>query len=105
MPCTATKSPNALRRPFVTMAGWLEGSIMSVEWYLSGVFSRFMTRVFQARIYLSAAIAATIACTSAPLAPDMNQIAERYVKLVLLVGQHDDNFVDAYYGDPSWKPT
>ncbi len=35
----------------------------------------------------------------------MNQIAERYVKLVLLVGQHDDNFVDAYYGVQSWKPT
>ena len=35
----------------------------------------------------------------------MNQIAEKYVKLVLLVGQHDENFVDAYYGDASWKPT
>ena len=35
----------------------------------------------------------------------MNQIAERYVKLVLAVGQHDENFVDAYYGDASWKPT
>lgn len=35
----------------------------------------------------------------------MNSIAERYVKLVLRVGQHDTNFVDAYYGDPSWKPT
>lgn len=35
----------------------------------------------------------------------MNDIAERYVKLVLAVGQHDDNFVDAYYGDPGWKPT
>ena len=34
----------------------------------------------------------------------MNQIAERYVKLVLQVGQHDENFVDAYYGTPSWKP-
>jgi hypothetical protein len=87
------------------MAGWLDGSIMSVEWYLSGVSSRFMNRVFQARMYLSAAIAATIACASAPPAPDMNQIAERYVKLVLLVGQHDENFVDAYYGDASWKPT
>ena len=40
-----------------------------------------------------------------PVAPDMNPIAERYVKLVLQVGQHDENFVDAYYGDPSWKPT
>lgn len=36
---------------------------------------------------------------------DMNHIAERYVKLVLAVGQHDENFVDAYYGNPSWKPT
>ncbi len=36
---------------------------------------------------------------------NMNQIAERYVKLVLAVGQHDENFVDAYYGDPAWKPT
>jgi len=35
----------------------------------------------------------------------MPQIAERYVKLVLAVGQHDADFVDAYYGDPSWKPT
>jgi len=35
----------------------------------------------------------------------MNTIAERYVKLALLAGQHDADFVDAYYGDPSWKPT
>lgn len=34
----------------------------------------------------------------------MNQIAARYVKLVLQVGQHDADLVDAYYGDPSWKP-
>jgi hypothetical protein len=35
----------------------------------------------------------------------MNQIAERYVQLVLKVGQHDADFVDAYYGNPAWKPT
>ena len=35
----------------------------------------------------------------------MNNIAERYVKLVLKVGQHDADYVDAYYGDPKWKPT
>jgi hypothetical protein len=34
----------------------------------------------------------------------MNTIAERYVKLVLAIGQHDADYVDAYYGDPSWKP-
>ena len=44
-------------------------------------------------------------CSAAPPPPDMNQIAERYVKLVLQVGQHDADFVDAYYGDPAWKPT
>ena len=26
------------------------------------------------------------------------------MKLVLQVGQHDENFVDAYYGNPAWKP-
>jgi len=35
----------------------------------------------------------------------MNDIAERYVRLVLAVGQHDKDFVDAYYGDEAWKPT
>ena len=35
----------------------------------------------------------------------MRRIAEQYVKLVLQVGQHDENFVDAYYGNPQWKPT
>ena len=43
-------------------------------------------------------------CASAP-AIDMDDIAERYVKLVLRVGQHDADFVDAYYGDPAWRPT
>jgi hypothetical protein len=36
---------------------------------------------------------------------DMNQLADRYVTLVLQVGQHDPDFVDAYYGDPAKKPT
>src|SRR6185503_6827741 len=34
---------------------------------------------------------------------DMNQIAERYVKLVLALGQHDENYVDAYYGPEAWQ--
>ena len=34
----------------------------------------------------------------------MSPLAERYVKLVLAVGQHDPDFVDAYYGPPEWKP-
>jgi len=58
-----------------------------------------------ARAAVAIAAVAIAACTAAPPAQDMNQIAERYVKLALLVGQHDDNFVDAYYGDAVWKPT
>jgi hypothetical protein len=33
----------------------------------------------------------------------MNQIAERYVKLVLAVGEHDADYVDAYYGPEGWR--
>jgi hypothetical protein len=35
---------------------------------------------------------------------DLNAIAEEYVKLVLAVGQHDPDYVDAYYGPPEWRP-
>ena len=34
---------------------------------------------------------------------EMNRIAERYVKLVLAVGQHDQNYVDAFYGPEAWQ--
>jgi hypothetical protein len=33
----------------------------------------------------------------------MDTIAESYVKLVLAVGVHDGDYVDAYYGPPGWK--
>ena len=35
--------------------------------------------------------------------PVMNELAERYVKLVLAMGQHDDDYVDAYYGPDNWR--
>jgi hypothetical protein len=38
-----------------------------------------------------------------PPASPMNDVAERYVKLVLALGQHDADYVDAYYGPPEWK--
>jgi len=39
-----------------------------------------------------------------PTSPNpMNTIAERYVKLVLAVGQHDVDYVDAFYGPAEWK--
>ena len=33
----------------------------------------------------------------------LNPIAEGYVRLVLGVGTHDENYVDAYYGPPEWR--
>jgi hypothetical protein len=33
----------------------------------------------------------------------LDRIAELYVKLVLAVGQHDENYVDAYYGPEPWQ--
>ena len=33
----------------------------------------------------------------------MNQIAQQYVQLVLAMGQHDPDYIDAFYGPPEWK--
>ena len=33
----------------------------------------------------------------------MNILADRYVKLVLAMGQHDADYVDAFYGPPEWR--
>ena len=42
---------------------------------------------------------------AAPPIPEahMNQLAERYVHLVLAMGQHDKDYVDAFYGPAEWK--
>ncbi len=36
-------------------------------------------------------------------ADDINAVAERYAHLVLALGQHDPDYVDAFYGPPEWK--
>jgi hypothetical protein len=36
-------------------------------------------------------------------ADGMNAVAERYVHLVLALGQHDPDYVDAFYGPAEWK--
>jgi hypothetical protein len=38
-------------------------------------------------------------------APTMTDIARDYVQLVLALGQHDKDYVDAYYGPPEWRTT
>ena len=48
--------------------------------------------------------AAAIVAAQAPQGTgSMSRIAEQYVKLVLALGQHDADYVDAYYGPPEWK--
>jgi hypothetical protein len=34
---------------------------------------------------------------------NMNTLGERYVRLVLAMGQHDADYVDAYYGPSEWR--
>ena len=48
------------------------------------------------------------ACATAPESPSdtlaaMNEVAPAYVKLVLAVGRHDKDYVDAFYGPVEWK--
>jgi hypothetical protein len=40
---------------------------------------------------------------SPAMVTSVQEIAEAYVKLVLAMGEHDPDYVDAYYGPPEWK--
>jgi hypothetical protein len=58
--------------------------------------------------HVAAAVCCGLALTALPSAQPkpnttMNALAERYVKVVLAMGQHDKDYVDAYYGPPDWK--
>jgi hypothetical protein len=52
---------------------------------------------------LALALAGCTTAAPAPARPSLDAIAERYVKLTLAVGEHDQNYVDAYYGPPEWR--
>src|ERR1051325_3229158 len=61
------------------------------------------------RILLLAALLPLLGCATAinnTKAEDpqaMNPFAERYIKLVLGMGDHDADYVDAYYGPPALR--
>jgi hypothetical protein len=59
-----------------------------------------MTRQHRAAAWLAAV---TLFVTAHGPAAAMADLAERYVKLVLAVGVHDADYVDAYYGPPEWR--
>jgi hypothetical protein len=45
---------------------------------------------------------ALMSCVTKP-APDLNRLAESYVRLSLEIGAHEDGYVDAYYGPAEWR--
>jgi len=59
-----------------------------------------MRRAHRALAWLTGAglLVVSLAC-----AAQMSNLSERYVKLVLAVGVHDSDYVDAYYGPPEWR--
>lgn len=56
------------------------------------------------RIVVSILILFFILSCSTKKENNMQEIAEKYVKLVLKVGQYDSDVVDAYHGPEEWKP-
>ncbi len=54
-------------------------------------------------------LAIALVCTACSTAPDtdpadeFNPLADRYVKLALALGEHDENYVDAYFGPAEWR--
>ena len=64
-----------------------------------------MVRGNPGRFLCLCALVAGVAGMSAQAPPidPLRSIAERYVRLVLAVGQHDGDYVDAYYGPPEWR--
>ncbi len=51
----------------------------------------------------AAVVAASLFVSMSAQTNTMNSLGERYVRLVLAMGQHDADYVDAYYGPPAWK--
>lgn len=49
------------------------------------------------------AVVAMAAATCATGGASMDEVAEQYVRLVLALGNHDPDYVDAYYGPPEWR--
>ena len=56
------------------------------------------------RIFLFVLCGFVMSSGGAQAADDMNVVAERYAHVVLALGQHDPDYVDAFfYGPPEWK--
>ncbi|MFN3939707.1 MAG: hypothetical protein ACK4IY_03915, partial [Chitinophagales bacterium] len=59
-------------------------------------------------LFVLAIVTMAISCKQKEAVPsmaDIQTLAAQYVHLGLTIGQYDENFVDAYYGPDSLKPT
>jgi hypothetical protein len=48
-------------------------------------------------------LAAAVAACAPRVEPDLNPLAERYVRMSLEIGTHEEGYIDAYYGPEEWK--
>jgi len=55
------------------------------------------------QVWIAVVLAAAWGCSGPKETNQMQSLAEQYVKLVLAVGQHDADYVDAFYGPPEWR--
>lgn len=54
------------------------------------------------RTLAALALVTLLAATPARAASPLDLLAERYVKLSLEIGEHEDGYIDAYYGPAEW---
>jgi hypothetical protein len=64
---------------------------------------RFVIALVVLLVVVAAAVYVWVLSLQPKPATDMNALAERYVRLVLALGQHDPDYVDAYYGPAEWR--
>jgi hypothetical protein len=55
------------------------------------------------RWFLFVAVFVLAACARPAPPPSIDPLAERYVKLALEIGAHEDGYIDAYQGPPEWR--
>lgn len=56
------------------------------------------------RLAAAIALAASLLLPAPALAmPTLDEVAEAYVKLSLRIGEHEDGYIDAYYGPAAWQ--
>ena len=57
----------------------------------------------KAALVLFIAICASCSAKTPSLEAQLDPIAESYVRLALALGEHDDDYVDAYFGPADWR--